>query len=272
MNEMRPKLSPATESYTVRIRIRELTVQRQRKIIIKKLSFEVRSGEVLGLIGPNGAGKSTMLATMAGIEMPDKGVIEVDGENITAISREQRSRTLAWIEQGGQIHWPVSVEQLVMLGRTPYQSQWSPPSSIDAQAVENALKEADCLTIRHQRVSTLSGGERARALLARALASQPSILLADEPVASLDLAHQLQAMQLLRNHATGNRSTVVVLHDLSLATRFCDRLMLLHKGECIATGEPAAVLTHQNIASVYGVSVVMGCSSVPWIVPEHLLT
>lgn len=271
MNEITQKPSPATDLDSIRIRIRDLKIQRQQNTIVEQLSFDVRAGEVLGLIGPNGAGKSTVLASIAGIEKPDQGFIEIDGENIASISREQRSRTLAWIEQGGQIHWPVSVEQLVMLGRIPHQSHWHTPSCSDTQAVEHALEQADCLTIRHQRVTTLSGGERARALLARALASQPSVLLADEPVASLDLAHQLQTMQLLRDHATGKCSTVVVLHDLSLATRYCDRLMLLHKGECIATGEPAAVLTHQNIADVYGVSVVTGCTSVPWIVPEHLL-
>lgn len=271
MKQTQQESTFATVSDTPRIRVRALGIQRQQTSIINQLSFDVRAGEVLGLIGPNGAGKSTILASIAGIEKHNQGSIEIDGKKLSSISNAQRAQTLAWVEQAGQVHWPLSVEQLVMLGRTPYQSSWSTTSLIDAQAVERALVHTDCLTIRHQSVSTLSGGERARALLARALASCPTILLADEPVASLDLAHQLQTMQLLRNHASGGHSTVVVLHDLSLAARYCDRILLLHKGERIALGEPAAVLTDQNIADVYGVSVIAGCSSIPWIVPEYLL-
>ena len=108
-------------------------------------------------------------------------------------------------------------------------------------------------------------------LLARALATEPSLLLADEPISALDLGHQLQTMQLLRDYATGERAAVVVMHDLSLAARYCNRLVLMHEGKLISVGEPAAVLSTRNIADVYGVSVVTGCESVPWIVPEQLL-
>lgn len=254
-----------------RISVKELVVQRSGRCIVDKLSFDVNAGEVLGLIGPNGAGKSTVLATLAGIDNPDAGSILVDGQEIKSLSSHERAQRIGWIEQLGTVHWPLSVERLVMLGRIPHLPPWSKTTEQDREAVESALEKADCLGLRHRQVPSLSGGERARVLLARALATQPSLILADEPVSALDLGHQLQTMQLLRDYASGVRATVIVMHDLSLAARYCNRLVLMHKGKLISAGEPAAVLSHQNIAEVYGVSVITGCDSVPWVVPEHLL-
>lgn len=255
----------------VRLSVQDLVMRRGGRPIVNKLSFSVYAGEVLGLIGPNGAGKSTVLGAMAGIDNPDAGTIHVDGQEIRTLSASERAQRLGWIEQLGTVHWPLSVERLVMLGRIPHLPPWSKTTEQDHQAVESALIKADCLNLRHRQVPTLSGGERARVLLARALATEPSLILADEPVSALDLGHQLQTMQLLRDYATGERATVIVIHDLSLAARYCNRLVLLHQGKLVSVGEPAAVLTNQNIADVYGVSVITGCDSVPWVVPAHLL-
>jgi len=232
-----------------RISVKELVVQRSGRRIVDKLSFDVNAGEVLGLIGPNGAGKSTVLATLAGIDNPDAGSILVDGQEIKTLSTHERAQRIGWIEQLGTVHWPLSVERLVMLGRIPHLPPWSKTTEQDREAVESALEKADCLGLRHRQVPSLSGGERAR----------------------VDLGHQLQTMQLLRDYASGVRATVIVMHDLSLAARYCNRLVLMHNGKLVSAGEPAAVLSHQNIADVYGVSVITGCDSVPWVVPEHLL-
>ena len=246
-------------------------MRRGGRPVVDRLSFSVNAGEVLGLIGPNGAGKSTVLAAMAGIDEPDAGTIRVDEKPISTLSSNERAQRIGWIEQLGSVHWPLSVERLVMLGRIPYLPPWSKTTVQDHAAVESALTQADCQNLRHRQVPTLSGGERARVLLARALATEPSLLLADEPVSALDLGHQLKTMQLLHDYAIGERAVVVVMHDLSLAARYCHRLVLMHQGKLVSVGEPAAVLSHQNIADVYGVSVVTGCESVPWVVPEHLL-
>lgn len=261
-------VNPATDA---RVSVQDIVIRRGGRPIVDKLSFSVNAGEVLGLIGPNGAGKSTVLAAMAGIDNPDSGSIHVDGQEIRTLSNNERAQSIGWIEQLGTVHWPLTVERLVMLGRIPHLPPWSKTTEQDVEAVESALAKADCLSLRHRQVPTLSGGERARVLLARALATEPSLLLADEPVSALDLGHQLQTMQLLRDYATGERAAVIVMHDLSLAARYCNRLVLMHQGRLVSVGEPAAVLSNQNIADVYGVSVVTGCASVPWVVPEHLL-
>lgn len=235
--------------------------------IVKGVSLEVASGELVGLIGPNGAGKSTLLTALAGIDQPEGGTIQVDGFHLNQYSARDRARRIGWLEQFGTVQWPVSVERLVMLGRIPHLPAWSQATEKDQLAVEQALHKADCLSLRARAVTTLSGGERSRVLLARALAAEPTLLFADEPVSSLDLGHQLQTMQLLRDFARESRAAVVVLHDLSLAARYCDRLYLMQEGEIVAAGSVKSVLTPQNLARVYGVSVISGWGEVPWIVP-----
>ena len=138
--------------------------------------------------------------------------------------------------------------------------------------METALSLSDCQSLRLRQVNTLSGGERARVLMARALAAEPSLLFADEPISMLDLSHQLQTMQLLRDFARDDQAAVVVMHDLSLAARYCDRLYLMHEGSMAAAGAVAEVLSPTNLATVYGVSVISGCESVPWIIPVERLS
>ncbi len=257
---------------TVRIQVQDLTVERGGRAIVDNISFDLMANEMLGLIGPNGAGKSTALACIAGIDSPTSGSVVIDKRDLTSYSSTERARCIAWVEQLGNVHWPLSVERLIMLGRIPHLPRWSKVTDADYAAVENAITEADCQSIRYRKVPTLSGGERARVLLARALAATPSLLFADEPVSALDLGHQLQTMQLLRDYASNQHAVVAVMHDLSLAVRYCHRLALMHEGRLVAVGEPAAVLTNDNIANVYGVSVVTGCDSVPWVIPEHRIS
>lgn len=271
MSEPEPVHATDQAVHDVRVKVEGLVIQRKHKTIVDNLSFDIRANEVLGLIGPNGAGKSTVLAALAGIDTPNAGTVHIDENNLASLSASERAQKIGWVEQVGTVHWPLSVERLIMLGRIPHLPAWSKATQIDQAAVEYAMEKADCMSIRNRQVPTLSGGERARVLLARALAAEPSVLFADEPASSLDLGHQLQTMQLLRDYASERRSVVVVMHDLSLAVRYCHRLALMHEGHLVSVGQPAAVLSDKNIADVYGVSVVTGCESVPWIVPEHLL-
>lgn len=255
----------------MRLEAESVSVHRSQRALVNDVSLHVAAGELVGLIGPNGAGKSTLLTALAGIDRQVSGSILVDGHALQKISAAERALQLGWVEQSGTVHWPVSVERLVMLGRIPHLPVWCRADATDLQAVENALDICDCQALRKRQVPTLSGGERARVLLARALAAEPTLLFADEPISNLDLGHQLQTMQLLRDFARDKRAAIVVMHDLSLAARYCDRLYLMHEGCIVASGAVAEVLSPQNLADVYGVSVVSGCESVPWIVPDQLL-
>lgn len=254
-----------------RLSAHSLTISKARNRIVDNVSLYVNAGELVGLIGPNGAGKSTLLAALAGIDKPDAGTIMIDHTNLSAIPVSKRAEHIAWLEQLGSVHWPVSVERLVMLGRIPHLAAWSRATDADQRAVEKAMLDAGCESLRNRQVTTLSGGERASVLLARALATEPDLLFADEPVSALDLGHQLQTMQVLRDFSQAHRAALVVLHDLSLAARYCDRLYLINRGQVAANGQAAAVLTPEILADVYGVSVISGCEEVPWIVPVERL-
>lgn len=221
--------------------------------ILRRIDFELEAGELVGLIGPNGAGKSSLLRLLTGIETPAQGEILYDGQPLSRISVQQRARRLGYLVQGARAYWPFSVEKVVGLGRIPYQKWWQQDSDEDRQRIEQALAITETLAYRNRIVTTLSGGEQTLVMLARIFASESRLIFADEPVAALDPYHQLHVMELLRQHAEGKRAAVVVLHDLSLAARFCDRLYLLSHGELDCSGKVEQVLTEDNIARVYGV-------------------
>jgi len=240
---------------------------RSDRKLVNQVSLDLAAGELVGLIGPNGAGKSSLLSLLAGLVACDEGSVQLNNKNITQIPLQQKSRLLAWVAQNGPVNWPLSVERLVALGRRPHLSAWQRLSTTDKIAIDHAITSTDCDAIRTQDATTLSGGERTRMLLARAMAAEPRVLLADEPIAALDLKHQLQTMQLLRKFSAGDNACLVVLHDLSMASRFCDRLYLMHEGVIVADGIPADVLSHENVRTVYGVEVVSGGGDIPYIVP-----
>lgn len=245
----------------------QVSLQRNGRRILTDVGLDLHPGEIVGLVGPNGAGKSTLLQILAGLIKPDAGSVMLGEQSLLKLPAAERSRQLAWLEQNGQVNWPLSVERLIALGRLPHLAGWQRPGEADAAAIEQAMTDTDILHLRERDTTTLSGGERSRVLMARALAAQPQILLADEPIAALDLGHQLQTMELLRRFASGERACVVVLHDLSLAARYCERLYLLHEGRLVTEGQAAQVLSADNLRQVYGVECAVGCEEVPWIVP-----
>lgn len=240
---------------------------RANRNLVDQVNLQVNEGELVGLIGPNGAGKSTLLNLLAGLVNCDAGEVNLAGKNINAMSAIQRSKLLAWVAQSGPVNWPLTVERIITLGRRPHMGPWQRLSVEDNLAIEAAIAATDCESLRTQDATTLSGGERTRMLLARALAAQPQVLLADEPVAALDLKHQLQTMAVLREFSCDERACLVVLHDLSLAARYCDRLYLMHEGRVVAEGDPSSVLSRENLKNVYGVEVEYGGGDIPWIVP-----
>jgi iron complex transport system ATP-binding protein len=225
------------------------------------------AGGVIGLIGPNGAGKSTLVRAIAGL-VPAEGKILIDGGPVASMPLKERARRIAYLPQGQAVHWPLTVERLVALGRLPHLAPFARAGAADAEAIERALQRTELRGLRDRPVDQLSGGERARVLLARALAIEAPLLLADEPLAALDPAHQIEVMALLRAEAARGATMVAVLHDLTLAARWCDRLLLIDQGRLIADGKPAEVLTADRIGSVYGVSAFIGeAAGEPLIVP-----
>jgi iron complex transport system ATP-binding protein len=231
---------------------------------LRGVSAAAEAGAVVGLIGPNGSGKSTLLNTLAGLLTPSQGRVTLDGRPLTAFTPGERARRVGYMEQTPTIHWPMAVEKLVMLGRTPHRAAFAAETAADHAAVDAAMRRADIAGFRGRPATALSGGERARVMLARVLAGDPGVLLADEPAAGLDPFHQLQVMELLRDLAREGRAVLVVLHDLTLAMRFCDRLILLERGRVAAEGRPDAVLADPAAERVFAVNMRRGDG---WVLP-----
>jgi ABC-type cobalamin/Fe3+-siderophores transport system ATPase subunit len=229
--------------------------------ILNTVNLELNAGELLGLIGPNGAGKSTLLRTMAGLTQLDSGSILLDDCNLLEMKLKTRAHKIAYLAQNGPVHWPLIVERVIELGRLPHLDGWQQPSYQDMELINRIMQQTDVEHLRGRIFDTLSGGEAMRVLLARALVTEPMILLADEPVAALDPAHQLKVMQLLRDHCDSGGAAIVVLHDLALASHFCDRLQLLNDGKTIAEGNSAIVLSEKNLSEVYGIKANPGLTS-----------
>lgn len=225
--------------------------------VLNGLSFCVGEGEFVGLIGPNGAGKSTLLRAVLGLT-DASGDIEISGRGAALMSARERAHHIAYLPQEREIGWPVSVEMLVSLGRAPHRPAFAGLDSADREKIEQAMQRMELEEFRHRPATELSGGERARVLIARALAQDASLLLADEPTAGLDPSHQIALMRLFAELAGEGRGVVASLHDLSLAARWCTRLILLDKGAIVADGAPRDVLTRERLRSVYGVEAHFG--------------
>jgi iron complex transport system ATP-binding protein len=247
---------------------RRIRVRYDKTSILEKVSFSVMPGEVVGLIGPNGAGKSTLLRALLGLVPIERGAIEFEGKSLADMTPKDRARHIAYAPQGAPIHWPLTVQRLVELGRVPHMGPWSDMRNEDRAQVEAALRITQTDELRDRIVTSLSGGERASVMLARAIAVGAPYLLADEPVASLDPYHQIEVMEVLCDLAERGKGIVVVLHDLTLAMRFCDRIALLDYGSVVAKGRPKAVLTEENLERVYRIEAAMGeHNGVPYLVP-----
>ncbi|MES2175368.1 MAG: ABC transporter ATP-binding protein [Pseudomonadota bacterium] len=252
----------------VTIAAQGLTVRLGRHAAVEHVDVTLEPGAFVGVIGPNGAGKSTLIRALLGLVKPASGVVTIDGQDVAGIDRLAIARAVAYLPQGQTLHWPLSVERLVALGRLPHLGPLSRLTAADEAAVEAAMARADVLHLKGRVATELSGGERARVLLARALAVSARGLIADEPLAALDPGHQIDVMDLLRGEARGGALVVTVLHDLSMAARYCDRLLLMDGGALVADGAPMDVLTADALAKVYGVTArIERDGDMPLIVP-----
>jgi len=223
-------------------------------LIIGGVSVEVPEGSVTGLLGPNGAGKSSLLRLLAGVASPEGGVVLADGSDVHRLGRRERARQLALLEQETHPSVPLTVLDVVLLGRIPHRSGWALPrageDALDEEIARACLSTVGLAGFEGREFSTLSGGERQRVQVARALAQQPRLLLLDEPTNHLDVAAQLSLLALVRGLGL---TTVAALHDLNLAASWCDHVVVLDGGLVVAAGRPEDVLTPELIGTVYGV-------------------
>jgi iron complex transport system ATP-binding protein len=229
----------------------------------------VGAGELVALCGPNGAGKSTLLRLLLGLHRPLSGRVMLGGVPVAGLSRREIARGAALLPQDSPGDLPLTVREVVALGRLPHLGRFQPEGPDDQRAVELALEATDAAALAERPMTELSGGERHRVHLARALAQEAPVLLLDEPVAGLDLVHQLQALDRLRAMVDQGRGAVVALHDLSLAARGCDRLLLLAEGTLQADAPPREVLTPANLARFFGVRAELATDSAgrPLVIP-----
>ena len=224
---------------------------------VRATTLVLEPGQLIALVGPNGAGKSTLLRALAGL-VDYRGTVTWRGAALAQLGGRTRARTVAYLPQDPPVHWPLPARELVALGRLPHRAYGAAETAADAAAVQAAMRETDTLEFAARSVSRLSVGERARVLLARALAVEAPVLLADEPIAMLDPYHQLDVLATLRSYAAGRdagskRLVVVVLHDLGLAARFCDRVLLMNSGAIVGDGPPDEALGAEAIRAHYRV-------------------
>jgi len=225
------------------LRLENLSVTLRTRGIFSDVSLDVAPGEFVGLIGPNGAGKTTLMRAALGL-IPSTGQ-----SSLATLSARDRAKAVAWMPQSREIAWPIPVERLVALGAE------AAGRGADQAAIEAAMSRMGLASYKGRAASRLSGGEQARALIARALAQDTPLLMADEPIAGLDPAHQISTMEVFASLAAEGCAALVSLHDLGLAARHCTRLVLLAEGGILADGVPAEVLTPDNMARAFGVSV-----------------
>lgn len=235
------------------ISARNIAVRLGGRAILDDVSLDVTPGEVLALVGPNGAGKSTLLSVLSGDRKPDSGTVTIDGRELGSIRHGELARLRAVLTQENSVSFPFRVSEVVAMGRSPWAR--SLESRDDVAVVNEALEVTDVAHLGDRRYTTLSGGEKARVSLARVLAQHTPVVFLDEPTAALDLRHQEDVMRVARSMAEDGRAVVVVLHDLSLAGAYSDRLALIAHGALDAIGTPREVLTAERVERVYGLAV-----------------
>ncbi len=238
----------------MKLETNNLSVSIRERQLVADASIKVASDELVGLIGPNGAGKSTLLRAMLAIRERSAGTVTLDGKDFLSLPSRERARSVAFLPQERRVEWRLPAYDIVMLGRYPHQNGFGGPTAEDRAAVDRALDAVDGRRLIDRPVTVLSGGERTRILLARALAVEAPLLLVDEPIAALDPYHQLHVMEILRERTQTGVGVLAIIHDLGLARRFMDRLILMDGGRIVADGPPDSVLTPERVAAVYRIA------------------
>ncbi len=238
----------------MKIAAKDLEVCYGEMRILKGISLAPGEASLLGVIGPNGSGKTTLLKTLSNILKPRSGVVYLNGSDIGSFTSREIARNLAVVPQDTGVGFDFTAYEFVLMGRTPHIGRFEKESRADRTIAADAMRLTHTEDLKDRLVTTLSGGERQKVVIAKALAQEPNVLLLDEPTANLDIKNQLEVMALIKNAVLHRGITAVMaIHDINLAARYCDEMMLLHRGEIYALGAPKSVLTAENIMAVFGV-------------------
>jgi iron complex transport system ATP-binding protein len=232
---------------------RNLTFAYDDRTVLKDATLALEPGELVALVGPNGAGKSTMLHVLLGLLAPSAGTVALEGRPLGGFSRREIARKVAFLPQEVRSDFAFTVRELVGMGRLPHLGRFRPEGPEDVLAIEAALDATGTRSFALRLASELSGGERQRVILARAIAQSTDVLLLDEPTSSLDVAHQLEVLDVLQGLVDRGKSVALAVHDLSLAARFADRIVVLYEGRVVAEGKPAEVVTEQLLERYFGI-------------------
>jgi iron complex transport system ATP-binding protein len=236
----------------LKLKINECSFSYNIQLVLDHISMQISEGEVVSIIGPNGSGKSTLLRCICRVLQPRGGVVYLNNQDVAHLKPRELDRLLGYVPQSGAEVFPLTVYEAVLLGRKPYLSWGVGPK--DREIVDRILRFMKIEEFALKYINEMSGGEKQRVLIARALAQEPEVLLLDEPTSNLDIKHQLEVLGLMQKFAhDGGMTVIMVLHDLNLASRFSDKLVLINEGKVFASGPPAAVLNPANIRAVYDV-------------------
>ena len=231
--------------------VENISVELGGREVLSEVSLTADRGELVGLVGPNGAGKTTLLDSVRGGSQPSGGTITVEGHSVAALSARETARLVATVPQETQLSFTFSVQEAVAMGRNPHISRFGTADETDRKRVAEAIAHTELSEFIDRPVTDLSGGERQRVLLARALAQETPLLLLDEPTANLDINHAVTTLDLVRSVVDDGTAAVAAIHDLNLAARYCDRLVVLASGEVVAAGTPESVLTEEILEAAF---------------------
>ena len=235
------------------VKVSGLSYSVNGKTIVADASFEIKPNELLGIVGPNGAGKSTLLRLLTRIIHPSGGNILLDGKDVSRYQAKELYRKISFLPQTSYFDFPLSVLEVVLTGRYPYLGIFESESKEDIKRAEDCLSLVDMGGFSQRKVTTLSGGEQQRVSVARVLVQETDFIFLDEPSSHLDIHHKFALMELLKSLARKGRGIAAVLHDLDLASRFCDRVLVLEDGRVFALGEPSRVFSEKLLSSVFKV-------------------
>lgn len=253
-----PKADTHAGGQTPVIRVRDLSVSFGELSVLSGVDVDVASGTLVGLVGPNGAGKTTLLRAIKGTLTPDAGEVRLAGDPVSELSAKRTGRRVASVPQETSLSFDFPVRNVVEMGRTPHVDRFGSHDGDDAAAVRAAMAAADVEQFADRPITELSGGERGRVLLARALAQETPALLLDEPTASLDVNHAIRTLELVRERVVEGKAAVAAIHDLEMAARYCDEIVLLADGEVSAAGPPEAVLTARSLKTAFDAEAFVG--------------
>ena len=271
--KLSPAAAPATPSHAPLLEASGVHVELGGQAILRNVDVTVRRGEVVGLVGPNGAGKSTLLRVVTGMLRPSAGAVAIEGDALGALARRELAMRVAVVQQLPEAPPTMRVRDLVVLGRHPHLGLLARESRHDFDVVAEAMRRAGCDRFADRELGSLSGGERRRAFIARALAQEATLLLLDEPTSNLDAHAQVEILELVADLAAGGSGVLLIVHDLTLAAAYCDRVVLLDRGEVVAEGPPSEVVTSEHVQRVYGSGVAVlphPVSGAPVVIPSRL--